>query len=92
MPLTPFQSLTLHVLASQRSPNSFLAGGTVLNSAPDSPRFSKDLYFFHDVEESVAVCAEADAAVLAQEGYKGECYWASRCFSAPIFRGGRNGC
>jgi len=53
MPLTAFQSETLRLLAARRSPESFLAGGTVLNSGIDSPRYSKDLDIFHDVETSV---------------------------------------
>jgi hypothetical protein len=69
MPLTPFQSQTLRLLASQRSPNSFLAGATVLNSTPDSPRYSQDLDLFHDVGESVAASAEADATALLRSGY-----------------------
>jgi hypothetical protein len=50
MPLTAFQSETLRLLAGRRSPESFLAGGTVLNAGSDSPRYSKDVDIFHDVE------------------------------------------
>lgn len=64
MPLTTFQSETLRLLAARRSPESFLAGGTVLNAAPDSPRYSKDVDIFHDIQASVAANAEADAALL----------------------------
>jgi hypothetical protein len=69
MPLTAFQSETLRLLAARRSPESFLAGGTVLNAGADSPRYSKDLDIFHDIEASVAASAAADAAVLQQAGY-----------------------
>ncbi|MGO8701826.1 MAG: nucleotidyl transferase AbiEii/AbiGii toxin family protein [Limisphaerales bacterium] len=69
MPLTAFQSETLRLLAARRSPESFLAGGTVLNAANDSPRYSKDLDVFHDVETSVAASAETDAATLREAGY-----------------------
>ena len=72
MPLTDFQSETLRLLAAHRSPESFLAGGTVLNAAADSPRYSKDLDIFHDVEASVATSAETDAATLRQAGYEVE--------------------
>jgi hypothetical protein len=72
MPLTAFQSETLRLLATRRSPESFLAGGTVLNTEPDSPRYSKDMDIFHDVEESVATNAGADAALLRQSGYQVE--------------------
>ncbi|MFA5203410.1 MAG: nucleotidyl transferase AbiEii/AbiGii toxin family protein [Lentisphaeria bacterium] len=70
MPLTAFQQRVLQLLAGNRSPESYLAGATVIHRPPDSPRFSEDLDFFHDVAESVAVCAEHDATVLRGEGYE----------------------
>jgi hypothetical protein len=70
MPLTPFQSATLRLLAADRSPESFVEGGTVLNAEPDSPRFSKDVDIFHDVETAVAVSAESDALTLTRHGYR----------------------
>lgn len=70
MPLTAFQSETLRLLAAPRSRESFLAGRTVLNAAPDSPRYSKDLDIFHDVEQSVISNAETDAALLQQPAYR----------------------
>ena len=81
MPLTAFQSETLRLLAARRSPESFLAGGTVLNSGIDSPRYSKDLDIFHDVEKSVVTSAETDAAALRQAGYEVE--WLLR---QPLFQ------
>jgi len=81
MPLTVFQSATLRLLAAGRSPESFLAGGTVLNAEADSPRYSKDLDIFHDVEASVATSAETDAATLRQGGY--EVVWLLR---QPLFQ------
>lgn len=81
MPLTPFQAETLRLLASRRSPESFLAGGTVLNAGVDSPRYSKDLDIFHDVEASVVTSAESDAATLRQSGYEVE--WLLR---QPLFQ------
>jgi hypothetical protein len=81
MPLTPFQSQTLRLLAAGRSPESFLAGGTVLNAGADSPRYSKDLDIFHDVEASVAASAETDAATLRAAGY--EVAWLLR---QPMFQ------
>ncbi len=68
MPLTSFQRELLKLLAANRSPDSFLAGGTVLNAAPDSLRFSKDLDIFHDAQASVRDCAERDAATMQQAG------------------------
>jgi len=81
MPLTAFQSETLRLLATHRSPESFLAGGTVLNASADSPRYSKDLDIFHDVEASVVTSAETDAATLRQSGYEVE--WLLR---QPMFQ------
>ena len=89
MPLTPFQSETLRLLAASRSPESFLAGGTVLNAGDDSPRYSKDLDIFHDVETSVGTSAETDAATLRQAGYEVEWLLRQPLFQrAEVVRGG----
>jgi len=60
MPLTAFQSETLRLLAARRSPESFLAGGTVLNAGLDSPRYSRDyldVLYFHQRHLSLgALC------------------------------------
>lgn len=69
MPLTPLQTEVLHLLAANRSPDSFVAGGTVLNAGEHSPRYSKDIDVFHDIEASVAMSARADAGVLASAGF-----------------------
>ncbi len=69
MPISAIQDEILRRIASNRSPESYLAGATVLHRAADSPRFSQDLDFFHDVEDSVAVCAERDSATLREAGY-----------------------
>ena len=89
MPLTAFQSETLRLLAAGRSPESFLAGGTVLNAGLDSPRYSKDLDIFHDVEASVVMSAETDAATLRQAGYAVEWLLRQPLFQrAEVERGG----
>jgi len=72
MPLTPFQQELLKLLSANRTPDSFVAGGTVLNAAPDSLRYSKDLDIFHDAQESVRECAERDAETLRRHGYNVE--------------------
>ncbi len=72
MPLTAFQQQVLQLLAANRTPESYLAGATVIHRTPDSPRFSEDVDFFHDTAESVAVCAEHDATVLRREGHQME--------------------
>jgi hypothetical protein len=56
------------MLAARRSPESYLAGATVLHRADDSPRFSEDLDFFHDLADSVAQSAETDAATMKAAG------------------------
>jgi len=69
MPISDFHAQVLTEIAVNRSPDSYLAGATVLHQAPDSPRFSQDLDFFHDIEDRVAQCAEQDAATLTHAGY-----------------------
>jgi hypothetical protein len=76
MPLTPFQIKVLRLLASNRGPESFLAGGSVINAGLDSPRYSEDVDIFHDAEEMVATAAGADAAVLTEAGFAVE--WIER--------------
>ena len=56
------------LLAGNRSPDSFVAGGTVLNAAPDTLRFSKGVGIFHDSENSARECAERDAETLQRHG------------------------
>ena len=70
MPLTPIHASLLTRIAANRNPDSYVAGATVLHLAPDSPRFSDDLDLFHDLEDSVARSAEADAAALRAAGYE----------------------
>lgn len=69
MPLTPIQREILRTLAKNRSPESFLAGGTAINLLPDSPRYSQDIDIFHDLVESVKLSAETDAATLTAAGF-----------------------
>jgi len=59
----------LRCIAANRSPESYLAGATVLNRASGSPRFSQDIDLFHDLADRVTLCAEQDAATLAEAGY-----------------------
>lgn len=69
MPISEIQAAVLRQIAANRSPESYLAGATVLHRADDTPRFSQDLDFFHDVEDSVARSAEKDAETLLESGY-----------------------
>ena len=69
MPLTEFQRHVLDLLAENRGPESFVAGGMVINAGTDSPRCSDDMDIFHDAEEFVAASAAADAATLLKAGF-----------------------
>ena len=70
MPLSTIQADVLRLIAANRSPDSFVAGATVLHRQDDTPRYSADLDLFHDLEDSVARSAETDAATLATAGYE----------------------
>ena len=70
MPLTAIQAEVLSLIAVHRSPESYLAGATVIHRAADTPRFSQDLDFFHDVADSIAQSADRDAATLQRAGYE----------------------
>ncbi len=69
MPLSAIQGRVLRLLAANRSPESYLAGATVLHQGMTSPRYSLDLDYFHDLADSVATSAEADAATLQAAGH-----------------------
>ena len=69
MPIAPFEKAILRLLAVNRNPESFVAGATVLLRPEDSHRRSQDVDLFHDTADSLKLAAEADDAVLAQNGY-----------------------
>jgi hypothetical protein len=69
VPLTAFHKEVAHVLAAHRNPESHVAGGAVINRSDDSIRYSDDLDFFHDVAESVSVCAMKDIQTLRDRAY-----------------------
>ena len=68
MPLSKIQIGILGLLASQRDPESYVAGATPLNR--NAPRYSADIDIFHDREERVASAAMKDAATLEDAGYQ----------------------
>ncbi len=68
VPLTPFQSEVLRLLARNRSRESYVAGGIALN-ARENIRWSADVDVFHDAEQAVIQSSEADVRVLAEAGY-----------------------
>jgi hypothetical protein len=67
VPLTNLQSQLLRLLASQRSADSYVAGGIALNR--DGPRFSADIDIFHDDDARLVAIAESDAAVITNAGF-----------------------
>ena len=67
MPLSRIQTDVLRLLASQRDPESYVAGASPLNR--DAPRYSGDIDVFHDREERVASAALSDAQILEAAGY-----------------------
>ena len=69
MPLGSPQVELLRRIAANRSPESYVAGATVLHRAADTPRFSEDLDLFHDLEDSIAQSAARDATTLQDAGY-----------------------
>lgn len=69
MPVTKIQSEILQLIAKNRSPDSYLAGATVIHRKKDSPRFSQDIDLFHGIEDSVASSAEQDSSSLISAGY-----------------------
>lgn len=70
MPLTAFQAAIAELLAVNRSPDSYLAGGAAMHIEPNSKRYSNDLDYFHDSEERVATAFVADSELLRQSGYR----------------------
>ena len=68
VPLTEYQRNLLGLLARNRSPDSYLAGGAALHFSPNSARFSDDLDFFHDSSARVASAFAEDSASLESSG------------------------
>jgi len=69
MPLTPFQESVARLLATERSVDSYLAGGAAMHIEPNSKRYSNDLDYFHDSEERVVSAFQADRDALEAKGY-----------------------
>ncbi len=70
MALTPFQRDVLRLLAPSRlARESYVAGGTALNTRLAAPRRSRDLDLFHDTSEALAGTVAADRALLGSAGY-----------------------
>jgi hypothetical protein len=68
VPLNEFQRRVLQLLASNRSPESHLAGGAALHIGRGSPRFTNDVDLFHDTVEAVSAAYRLDRAALESAG------------------------
>lgn len=68
MPISKLQSDILRLIAANRDPDSFVAGGVPINRT--GPRYSADLDIFHDREARVAAAALADVKLLSSAGYE----------------------
>ena len=69
MPLGNFEKSILRLLASNRNPESYIAGATVFLRREDSLRQSQDIDVFHDTLQSLQLAAKQDAAALEAHGY-----------------------
>ena len=91
MPIGEFERDILRLIASNRNPDSFIAGATVLHQSPTSPRTSRDVDVFHDTTESLARSVEADTAVLRSAGYEVELGREQETFRRAIVRRAAHG-
>ena len=64
MPLTTTHVLRL--IAAERSPDSYIAGGIALNR--EGPRYSGDIDIFQDTEQRLQDAAVADERTLTAAG------------------------
>lgn len=69
MPLGKFESEVLRIIAENRSPESHVAGATVLNRDENTSRISSDIDLFHDTEDILFQAFEADIHSLKSAGY-----------------------
>lgn len=70
MPLTGFQAGLARLLAKNRSPDSYLAGGAAIHIEPNTSRYSNDLDYFQDSAERVAKAFDEDNRLLQGNGYQ----------------------
>jgi Nucleotidyl transferase AbiEii toxin, Type IV TA system len=69
MPLTSLQQDVLAVIVGNRGEESHFAGGTILNAAADSARYSNDFDIFHEVAEEVVRASNRDVESLRHAGF-----------------------
>ncbi len=84
MPLGPFESEVLRLLAGNRNPDSYVGGATVLHQAPDSPRASADIDVFHDTAPAVHDAVARDTTTLQTAGYDVRIVSRHECFCRAI--------
>jgi len=70
MPLTEFQSEIFRVIAGNRSPDSYVAGASVIHREAGSPRYSHDIDLFHDASDAVSLSSRKDAESLRNSGFQ----------------------
>jgi hypothetical protein len=58
------------LLAVNRSPDSYLAGGAAIHIEPNTSRYSNDLDYFHDSAERVATAYDEDRRLLLENGFQ----------------------
>lgn len=68
MPLTDLQRKIFSVIAKNRDPEAYVAGGTPLNRS--GPRVSEDIDLFSEGTERSAAAAQADIAALRSAGFE----------------------
>ena len=69
MPLTEFQAEIFRIISANRNPESYVAGGIVINRDSASSRYSRDIDLFHDTAEALVRSVELDAEALLKAGY-----------------------
>jgi len=71
MALTPYQRQICQLLANSRktSGESYVAGGTALNTWLNAPRLSHDVDIFHDTTEALQASWQRDQQILMSNGH-----------------------
>ncbi|MEQ1932709.1 MAG: nucleotidyl transferase AbiEii/AbiGii toxin family protein [Fimbriimonadaceae bacterium] len=94
MALTVFQRDLVRLLAQNRKEGgeSYVAGGSALNTLLNAPRLSRDLDMFHDTREAVHAAFEKDFALLEQTGHQLEVEIDRDNFVEAVVRMGADEC
>lgn len=70
MPITEFQKNVIKLISQFRNPNSYVAGGVAIHRHEKSSRYSNDIDFFHDTDESVVFSFNKDFDLLTAHAYQ----------------------